>query len=69
MRMWHWAVAPLLHLVEMATESREFAQVVAQLSGKYYEGASRATVFTAMSVTGRDPQSNFGRSGIREKRR
>lgn len=37
-------------------ESRELAQVMAQLGGKYYENASRGTVFSGMSVTGRTPQ-------------
>ena len=38
-------------------ESREFAQVMTQQSGKLFESASRGQVFAGMSVTGRNPQT------------
>lgn len=39
----------------LVRESRELAQVIAQASGKFYEGTSRGIVFSATSVTGRAP--------------
>lgn len=41
-------------------EAREFTQVASQLSGKYYESASRGQIFSGTSTTGRAPGTAIG---------